>query len=266
MAFAQIGGTVLHYELLGDPDASRVLVLANSLGTDFRIWLPLFDELDDDLAVLVYDKRGHGLSGLGKQPSSIEDHAQDVIDLCVYLGIDKAVFCGLSVGGLIVQGVWKLKPELVEAIILCDTAAKIGTNDMWNTRIAAIEADGIASLSTPVLERWFTPDFFKKRAVDLEGYRMMLERQPVDGYVGVCAALRDGDLTESTRTINVPALCLVGDQDGSTPPDLVRETANLIAGSEFHIIKDCGHIPCVEQPEQLARLISRFLKNLETDT
>jgi 3-oxoadipate enol-lactonase len=262
MAFAEIGGTVLHYELLGDADASRVLVFANSLGTDFRIWLPVFDELDDDLAILLYDKRGHGLSGLGKQPSTIEDHAQDVIDLCAYLDIKKAVFCGLSVGGVIAQSIWKLKPSLVEAMILCDTAHKIGTPEMWNSRIAAIEADGIASLSTPVLERWFTPNFFKNNKTELEGYRVMLERQSVAGYVGVCAALRDADFTESAKTIDVPVLCVVGDQDGSTPPDLVRELANLIPDADFEIIKGCGHIPCVEQPEALSRLINRFLSRL----
>lgn len=262
MAFAEIGGAILHYELLGDPEADRTIVFANSLGTDFRIWLPIFDELDDDIAVLLYDKRGHGLSSLGKQPASIEDHAQDVIDLCASLGIDKAVICGLSVGGLIAQGIWKLKPALVEGIILCDTAAKIGTADSWNSRIAAIEANGIASISTAILERWFTPKFFKERATDLEGYRQMLERQPAAGYNSICAAIRDADFTESTKTIKVPALCIVGDQDGSTPPDLVRATADLIPGAGFEVIKGCGHIPCVEQPEALARLISRFIARL----
>lgn len=262
MAFAEIGGTVLHYELLGDADASRVLVFANSLGTDFRIWLPVFDELDDDLAILLYDMRGHGLSGLGKQPSSIEDHAQDVIDLCAALEIEKAVFCGLSVGGLIAQGIWKRKPSLVEAMILCDTAHKIGTAEMWNTRIAAIEANGIASLSTAVLERWFTPNFFKNNSTDLAGYRVMLERQSVVGYIGVCAAIRDADFTESTKTIDVPTLCIVGDQDGSTPPETVRAMADLIPDADFEIIKGCGHIPCVEQPEALSRLINRFLSRL----
>jgi 3-oxoadipate enol-lactonase len=262
MAFAKIGDAVLHYELLGDPDASRTIVFLNSLGTDFRIWLPIFDELDDDLAILLLDKRGHGLSGLGKQPCSIEDHAQDVIDLCAQLDISKAVLCGVSVGGLIAQGIWKLKPSLVEAIILCDTASKIGTDDSWNSRIAAVEADGIAPISTAILERWFTPEFFKMRAVDLEGYRAMLERQPADGYISVCRALREADLTASTKTINVPTLCVVGDQDGSTPPDLVRATANLIKGASFEIIKDCGHIPSVEQPAQLASLIDRFLSRL----
>lgn len=262
MAFADIGGAVLHYELLGDPEASRVLVLSNALGTDFRIWLPLFDELDDDLAVLLYDKRGHGLSALGRQASSIEDHAQDVIDLCAMLGVGKAVFCGLSVGGLVVQGVWKLKPALVEGLILCDTAHRIGTADMWNGRIATVEAEGISAISSGTLEKWFTPAFHTSRAADLQGYRLMLERQPVAGYVGVCAAIREADFEATTRKINVPVLCVVGDQDGSTPPDMVRVTAELIPGAAFEIIKGCGHIPCVEQPEKLARLISRFLKRL----
>jgi 3-oxoadipate enol-lactonase len=262
MAFADIGGAVLHYELLGDPEASRVLVFSNSLGTDFRIWLPVFDELDDDLAILLYDTRGHGLSGLGKQPSTIEDHAQDVIDLCAYLDISKAVICGLSVGGLIAQGIWKLKPSLVEGLIFSDTAHKIGTADIWNSRIAAVEAGGIAALSGATLERWFTPEFHKKRATDLAGYRLMLERQSVAGYNGLCAAIRDADFSDVVPTISVPTLCLVGDQDGSTPPEIVRETANLIPGASFEIIKGCGHIPCVEQPEAFSRLLSRFLARL----
>ena len=95
------------------------------------------------------------------------------------------------------------------------------------------------------------------------GYRAMLTRSPVEGYVGTCAALRDADLTESTRALKIPVLCIVGDQDGSTPPDLVRSTANLIRGAEFRIIADAGHIPCVEQPAAVADLIAAFLRNIK---
>ena len=87
----------------------------------------------------------------------------------------------------------------------------------------------------------------------------MLVRQPLDGYGGTCAALRDADFTAAMPDIAAPTLCLVGDEDGSTPPDLVRSTAELIPGARFEIIAAAGHIPCVEQPEAMAKLIRDFL-------
>ena len=107
---------------------------------------------------------------------------------------------------------------------------------------------------------WFTPAFRRPDNAAYLGYRTMFLRSPIDGYVGTCAALRDADLTESTRALTLPTLCIVGEHDGSTPPDLVRSTASLIRNSEFRIIPGAGHIPCVEQPDAVVGLIGGFLK------
>ena len=112
------------------------------------------------------------------------------------------------------------------------------------------------------MERWFTPGYRSPENPDFAGYTNMLTRTPVDGYAGTCAALRDADLSASTSMLKLPVLCIVGDQDGSTPPDLVRTTANLIEGSRFEIVNGAGHIPCVEQPEQTIALIAGFLKEI----
>ena len=260
MAFAEINGITVHYELIGDPDSKNLLVMSNSLGTDFRIWLPLFDELGEDVSVLLYDSRGHGLTGLGDTPFTMDDLVDDLIALVDDLEIRKATFCGLSVGGLIVQGVFEKRPDLVKKIVLCDTAAKIGSADMWNGRIDAIKQNGLASIGENVTQRWFTDAFHEDRPEDLAGYRLMLERQPAEGYINTCAAIRDADFSAIAPTITVPTLCIVGDQDGATPPDLVRATADMIPGARFEVIEGCGHIPCVEQPEQLAALLQKFLK------
>ena len=260
MAFADINGITVHYELLGEPTAKKLIVFSNALGTDFRIWLPVFDELDDDISFLLYDSRGHGLTGTGKTPFAMGDLVDDLIGLVEHLGIQRATFCGLSVGGIIAQGVWAKRPDLVKKLILCNTAPKVGSDDLWNTRIGAIRKGGIAGLVDSIMERWFTADFREERTTDLAGYGTMLERQPVEGYIATCAAIRDADYAESTKTIDVPTLCVAGDQDGSTPPELVRDLAGLIEGSKFEIIEDCGHIPCIEQPEQLAALIQAFMK------
>ncbi|MBR0557560.1 3-oxoadipate enol-lactonase [Ciceribacter sp. L1K23] len=258
MAFANVNDTTVHYEMIGDASARKVIVFSNSLGTDFRIWLPLFDELEDDVSILLYDSRGHGLSGLGPSPFMMDDLVDDLIGLVEHVGISKAVFCGLSVGGLIVQGLWRKRPDLVRRMILCDTAPKIGTADVWNARIDAIDKGGLESISQSVMERWFTPAFRTERPEELSGYRLMMERQSINGYVQTCKALRDTDFTDVLPTITVPALFVVGDEDGSTPVDLVRRAADGVPGSRFEVIAECGHIPCVEQPEALARLIRSF--------
>ncbi|CAN7590478.1 3-oxoadipate enol-lactonase [Rhizobium sp. LjRoot254] len=259
MAFANINGTVLHHEYLTEDENAPVLILINSLGTDFRIWLPLLDELNSEWSILLYDKRGHGLSEVGKLPYSIDDHADDLIGLCRHLGIRKATIYGLSVGGLIAQSVYLKKPELVKKIVLSNTSHKIGTAEMWADRIAAVEEHGIESLADSVMERWFTKDFHQRRRTDLTGYRNMLVRQDRAGYAATCGAIRDADFTASVSQIKVPVLCIVGDQDGSTPPDLVRATADMIPNARFEIIEGCGHIPCVEQPAALADILDDFI-------
>lgn len=259
MAFANINGTVLHHEYLTEDENAPVLILVNSLGTDFRIWLPLLDELTEEWSILLYDKRGHGLSGTGTLPYSIEDHADDLIGLARHVGIKKAVICGLSVGGLIAQSVYLKKPELVRRIVLSNTGHKVGTPDMWASRIAAVEEAGVEPIADSVLERWFTRDFRERHKTDLAGYRNMLVRQDRGGYAATCGAIRDADFTATVSAIKVPVLCIAGDQDGSTPPDVVRATAGMIPNARFEVIEGCGHIPCVEQPAALARLLVKFV-------
>ncbi len=265
MQFTNIGGVTLHHQLIGGPANKPVFVFVNSLGTDFRIWRDVIVRLAGDFPIVTYDKRGHGLSDVGTAPYQMADHIGDLEGLLDHLNVKDAIICGLSVGGMIAQGLYARRPDLVSALILCDTANKIGTAELWNARIAAVEKDGIAAITDTILERWFTPEFHAQRKADLTGYRNMLERQPLAGYAGTCAALRDADYTEAAKAIAVPTLCVVGDQDGSTPPAVVRALADLIPGSRFKIIDGAGHIPCVEKPEELTALIKRFEARLPLD-
>ncbi len=262
MQFAKIGDINLHYQLIGAPAGKPVMVFANSLGTDFRIWRDVIVRLAGDFAIVLYDMRGHGLSDTGQTPYVMDDHIRDLAGLLDFLGVRQAIVCGLSVGGQVAQGLYARRPDLVRALVLCDTAHKIGTPDFWNARIAAVEESGIASIADGILERWFTPGFRAPDNAAFSGYRTMLIRQPVEGYAATCAAVRDADFTEAARKIAVPAICIVGDQDGSTPPDLVLSTAKLIPGCRYEVIRDAGHIPCVEQPEALTEIIRAFVAEL----
>lgn len=258
MQFARLNGIVVHFEDSGEVGLP-VIVFSNSLGTDFRIWDLLIEKLKGRYRIIRYDKRGHGLSDAPPAPYAMEDHVSDLAALLGHLGVARAAVCGLSVGGVIAQGLAASRPDLVRALILCDTAHKIGTEDMWNARIAAVTIKGVAGLAEGILERWFTPSFRAPDNPAFRGCRNMLVRSPVEGYAGTCAALRYTDYTQSSAKLSVPSLAIVGEQDGSTPPDLVRSMADLIPGCRFEVIAGAGHIPCVEQPDRLATLIDDFL-------
>jgi len=259
--FASINDIVVHYDFQRVTGEKPVLVFINSLGTDFRIWNEVRTRLNKDASTLVYDKRGHGLSDIGNTPYTIELLASDLIDLLDRLSIKRAIICGLSVGGLIAQGVYAARPDLVTGLILSNTAHKIGTAEMWNARIAAIQQDGLASILDATMPRWFTPVYRRPDNPAYRAYCNMFVRQPLDGYAATCAALREADLTEVAKNVSVPTLCLVGDQDGSTPPTLVRELASLIPEADFAEIAASGHIPCIEQPDAYVSLLRNFISN-----
>lgn len=265
MQFARINDVMIHYQIIGAPADRPTIVFANALGTDFRIWRDVIVRLAGDFAIVLYDKRGHGLSDIGQTPCAIDDHATDLAGLLDMLSVTDAYICGLSVGGLIAQSLYQRRPDLVRGLILCGTASKIGSPDVWNERIAAVEAGGIASLADGTLERWFTPAFRRPENTAYAGYRNMLIRQPAVGYMATCEALRDADYTEAAALIAVPTICIVGDQDGSTPPALVLSLAKRIPDARYEVIRDAGHIPCVEQPALLTDIIKAFIAEAESE-
>lgn len=258
MAFGLFNHQVLHFQD-ENPRRARSFVFVNSLGTDLRIWDELATHYADNFRTVRYDLRGHGLSDAPPAPYAIDDHVGDLAALLDAHGIRDAIIVGLSVGGMIAQALAAQRPDLVRLLVLCDTAHKIGTAETWNARIDAVRAAGLASIADAVLERWFSAEFRRSRAADLAGYRNMLTRTPAEGYVGTCATLRDTDLTQVTSRLTQPALCLVGEEDGATPPALVRSLSELIPNAGFKTIPSAGHLPCIEQPKLLAGWIDTFV-------
>ncbi|MBC6404413.1 MAG: 3-oxoadipate enol-lactonase [Rhodospirillales bacterium] len=265
MHFVGLNGTTIRYRISGDPRGPAV-VFANALGTDLTIWDDVTARLPAGYATIGYDKRGHGLSGLPAGLLTLEDHASDLLALVHHLGLEDFAICGLSLGGMIAQSVAAHAPEKVRGLVLCNTGAKIGPPEIWNDRIAAIEAGGLAPLADAAMERWFTPAFHVAKPAALAGYRAMLLNNLAAGYAASCAAIRDGDLTESTSRLKLPALCIAGAEDLATPPATVNALSDLIEGAHYREIPACGHISPVEQPEICARLIADFLGALEDES
>ncbi|HET8727879.1 MAG TPA: 3-oxoadipate enol-lactonase [Alphaproteobacteria bacterium] len=261
MGFRRVNGVLLHWEEAGPPDGP-VVVFSNSLGSDLRIWDEVAAALAGRFRILRYDKRGHGLSDAPPPPYGIDDHARDLTGLLDTIGVERFALVGLSVGGMIAQMIAAQAPDRVAALVLCGTAPKIGDPDLWQARIAAVEEEGLSAIADAVIARWFTDAFFSRRAEAVAGCRNMLLRTPAEGYAGTCAAIRDADLSTLAASISVPTLCLVGDEDRSTPPDLVRAAAATIPGARFGIVEGAGHLPCIEQPATLARLVGQHFQEV----
>jgi 3-oxoadipate enol-lactonase len=259
MYFASINGITLHSKLEGQADGIP-LVFINALGTDLRIWDGLISSFAESYALVRYDKRGHGLSDSPPAPYTLRDHSDDLVGLLDHLHIEQAILVGVSVGGMIALDFASMHPERVKALVLCDTAAKIGTEAMWNERIATLQQHGIGHLANSIIARWFAASFQQQNPAAYHGYRNMLTHMPSDGYIGTCAALRDADLTAQTPIIQAKSLVLCGAEDVSTPPDLVQGLANTLPDQRFRLIEGAGHLPCIEQPQLVADIIGQFLK------
>ena len=256
MKIADLGDLQVNYREDGVPDGAPV-VFANSLGTDYRLWDQVLPLLPQGLRIIRYDKRGHGLTGCTPAPYSMATLIGDAEKLLEHLKIKDCLFVGLSIGGMIAQGLAAKRPDLVRAMVISNTGARIGTPDMWAERIEAVRSGGIEALADAIIGRWFSTTF--RATPQLAAWRNMLTRQPAEGYIGASAAIQSTDLITPTSGLTLPTLAIAGSEDGSTPPDLVRETAALIAGSKFHLIQGAGHLPCVENPKEYARVLTGFI-------
>lgn len=257
MRCIRANGIHLHLREDGAPRGASV-VFANSLGTDLRLWDAILPLLPGGLRFIRYDKRGHGLSGCPPGPYTMEDLTDDAEALIAALDPGPVVFVGLSVGGMIGQRLAARRPDLVRALVLSNSAARMGDAKMWESRMAAIRKGGLEAVADGILDRWFGAGF--RRQPEARLWRAMLTRTPAEGYLGCCAAIAACDLTESTRALTLPALGIAGSEDGASPPAQVAATMALIPGAECRTIAGAGHLPCVENPAAYAAILSPFLE------
>lgn len=257
MALIDLGDLRLNMREDGDPDGAPV-VFANSLGTDLRLWDKVVPILPAGLRIIRYDIRGHGGSDCPPGPYTMGQLVRDAERLLDVLNIRDCVFVGLSIGGMVAQGLAVKRLDQVRALVLSNTAAKIGQPTMWEDRINAVLGGGIEALADPTMERWFTRAF--RATQELNFWRDMMTAQRPEGFIGCMQAISGTDFYTPTSGLRLPALGIAGSEDGSTPPDLVRETIDLIPGSEFRLIRRAGHLPCVDQPDEYARILIEFLR------
>ncbi len=246
--------------LLEGPEDAPVLVLSNSLGTSLEMWDDQAPVLGDRFRLLRYDTRGHGRSPAPPGPYAIGDLGGDVVRLLDRLGIERASFCGLSVGGM--TGMWLAAeaPERVERLVLLCTSALLGPKGIWDERIATATEQGMTALVDGVIERWFTPAFRSENPATVEKMATTLRETDPEGYAGCCAAIRDMDLRDRLPSIKAPTLVVSGAEDPATPPEHGRLIRDAIPGARFEVVPGAAHIANVERPEEITQLILTHLE------
>lgn len=257
MPFADLSDVRLHYRLDGD-ESLPVLVLSNSLGTSFDMWEPQITALSRHFRVLRYDTRGHGQSSVPDGPYTVAQLGGDVVQLLDLLGIERAHFCGLSMGGI--TGMWLglNHATRLDKLVLCNTAAYIGPPDNWTRRAEAVERDGVASIAAAVVDKWLTPDFAAAQPELVQRLLAMLSATDARGYAANCRAIRDNDLRQEIHRIDRPTLVVAGAGDIPTPPADGQYLASTIPGARY-VELHAAHLSNLQQPDGFTDEVLGFL-------
>jgi 3-oxoadipate enol-lactonase len=249
----------LNHRINGPFDAP-VVVLSNSLGASLEMWAPQLPSLAASYRVLRYDQRGHGESPVPTEPFDIPDLGRDVLDLLDQHGIERAHFCGLSLGGM--TGMWLAihAPERVDRLALLCTSAKLGPPSNWAERAALVREKGTAAIADGGLERWVTDEFVAAHPEQAEWLRQMMLDTPDEGYAGCCEVIQHMDLEPRLHEIRAPTLVIAGDQDPATPPEHAERIAAAVDGARVEVVSPGRHLANVERVEEITALLLEHLE------
>lgn len=242
---------------LSGPEIAPPLVLIHGLGLDLRVWDNLLPDLSD-LRILRLDLRGHGTSDSPEAPYSMGAMIRDTERLIDHFALKDAVILGAGEGGLIAQGLAIKRLDLVRGMVLTGSSTRFANPATWERRLTGLRGEGpdldaeCAALLGP---RWrLSPVLTQTRA--------MLETTRPEGWQGFAAAISTADFYQTTATLKLPTLTLAGADDRKTPPDLQRETADLIAGSDFHLIRGGSHLAMLADPQAVSAPLLAFLTRI----
>lgn len=243
-------GTGISYSAAG---RGPWLILSNSLATDRGMWRPQRAELEKRYTVLSYDTRGHGQSDVSESDFGFDTLAADVVALMDHLGIDKAKFMGLSLGGMTGLALALWHPDRIKRVVCCDARADApdAFKAMWDNNISVSTSGGMAAIADGTIPRWFSPEFRADPAnADLlASVREMILRTPAEGYRKAARCLQTLDLLKSLDQIAVPAQFIVGELDPAAPLPVVQDMADRVDGAQVHVIPKAAHLSNLEAPD-----------------
>jgi 3-oxoadipate enol-lactonase len=241
-----------------------VLVLGNSLGTTCGLWDPQLPVLAREFRLLRYELPGHGGPGAGAEPPPpgpyrLADLGTAVLALLDEHGIDRASYCGISLGGMI--GMWLAAhaPDRIAALGLCCTSAHMPPASGWLDRAALVRTKGMASVTGLALERWFTPEFARSSPAVIATIAAMLDSANPEGYAGCCEAIAAMDLRPSLGSVTAPTLVIAATEDPSTPPAHGALIARAIPGARLTVIRGAAHLANVQTPGPVTAALREHL-------
>lgn len=250
----------LRYVVAGDIDSPPLLLL-NSLGCALEMWDPQIDDFAARFHVIRYDVRGHGRSSLGSKAAvSIDELTRDALAVLDAAGIERAHWCGLSLGGMTTMWAATHHPERVAAIVLSNTSAYLPPRENWTARIDTALSQGMSALVDVVIGRWFTAKFREEHPEAVAPIRSMLAETNPAGYAACCAAIRDMDQRESIRDLRVPTLVIAGARDPATPPEHAELIRESIPGARVAVL-DAAHLSNVECAPAFTAAVLGFLSD-----
>jgi 3-oxoadipate enol-lactonase len=243
------------HALDGEEDAP-VLVLPASLGTTRELWAPNVAAFARSFRVLRYEHRGHGDSPVPPGPYSMEDLARDALDLLDALGIERASWCGLSLGGMVGMWLGANAPDRLDALVLACTAARVGAPAAYAGRAALVREQGIEPVADAVVAKWFAlaPDETRQRI------RAVLVAQPPEGYASCCEALAGWDFRDELPRVAPRTLVIATSADEATPQADTDLLVERIPGARLVTIEGAAHLANLERPHEFAAAALAHLK------
>ncbi|MFC4001370.1 3-oxoadipate enol-lactonase [Prauserella oleivorans] len=246
----------VHHVVEG-PDNGEVVVLSGSIGSNLNMWNPQVGPLTEaGYRVVRYDQRGHGRTPVPESPCTLADLGGDVVELLDELGVERAHFVGLSLGGM--TGMWLgiHRPERIASLVLCCTSPKLGTKESWEDRARAARTQGMTTIADSSIQRWFTEDWRSANPQEAREYHHMTAATPAEGYAACCAAIGSMDVLGDLPRVSAPTLVISGADDPATPPE---QHGKLIAaevpGARHEVVEHAAHLGNVEQPARFTELI-----------
>lgn len=256
MAFLQQDDGQLHYQTFGDV-AKPAIIFSNSLGTTYHMWQTQIDALQNDYFIICYDTRGHGQSDIFQPNYTLAQLGQDVLAILDELNIEQAYFCGISMGGITGQWLAIFAPQRFKAIMVANTASKIGQAQAWLDRANLVRAQGLQPIADTAPSRWFTEDFIQNQAEQVAKLSQGLANGNAEGYARCCEALADADVRADLANIQVPLIVVAGTQDPVTTVADAEAICQQVTHAHLERI-DASHISNVEQAEHFNRLIRQY--------
>lgn len=244
----EANGITIYYELSGKKQAP-IVVLGHSLACSQVMWWPQLDLLERHFQVLRYDTRGHGHSEAPTGPYTLDQLVDDAIAMLDALKLDRVHWVGLSMGGMIGQGLALGHPGRLCSLVLADTAAEIPAEaqPVWQERIDAAINGGMQAVAESTLKRWFTPNYLKQHKVEMDRIRQQILATPVAGYVGCSEAIRRLNYLQRLDAIEAKTLIMVGADDPGTPVAASEAMHAQIRNSQMVVIPQAAHLSNIEQ-------------------